>query len=64
MNSCVKLVVGEKITRLCHDIIDKLVVLRINRNFMDYCRKKGSIARVVTVKNVTGNEDTVLEVQF
>lgn len=64
MNSCVKLVLGKKRTRLRHDLIDKLVVLQINRNFMDYCRKTGSIARVAEVENDTGNVDTVLEVQF
>ena len=64
MNSCAKLVLGKKRTHLCHDLIDKLVVPRINWIFMDYCRKKGSITRVVAVKNDTGNVDTVLEVQF
>ena len=64
MKSCVKLVVGEKRTRLCHELIDKLVVLRINQNFMDFCRKQGSIAKVATVNNDMGNDETILELQF
>ena len=64
MNSCAKLVVGKKGTRLRHELIDKLVVLRINRNFMDFCRKQGSIAKVATVKNDMGNDKKILEPQF
>ena len=55
---------GEKRTRLRHEIIDKSVVLRINQNFMDFCRKQGSIAKVVTVENDMGNDETILELKF
>jgi len=61
MNSCAKLVMGEKRTRLRHDLIDKLVVLRMNRNFVDYCRKKGSIAKVASVVNERQNDETIFE---
>ena len=64
MNYCAKLVVGEKRTCLRHELIDKLVVLWINRNFMDFCQKQGSIAKVETVENDTGNDETILELQF
>ena len=64
MNSCAKLVVGKKRTRLRHEIIDKLVLLQINRNFMDFFRKQGSIAKVATVKNDMGNDETILELHF
>ena len=64
MNSCAKLVVVEKRTRLRHELIEKLVVLWINRNFMDFFRKQGSMAKVATVKNVMGNDETILELQF
>ena len=47
MNSCGKLLVGEKRTRMKHDMIDKLVVLRMNRTFMEYCREKGNMAKIV-----------------
>ena len=46
MNSAEKLIVGEKRTSLNHELIDKLVVLRLNRDFMIYCRQHGSMARV------------------
>ena len=45
MNFCAKLVVGEKRTRLRHELIDKLVVLRINRNFVDFCRSRVQLQR-------------------
>lgn len=61
MNSCAKLIVGEKRTRLRHDLIDKLVVLRMNCNFVDYCRKKGSIAKVASVVNERQNDETIFE---
>ena len=64
MNSCAKIVVGKKKTRLCHELIDKLVVLQINQNFMDFCWEQGSIAKVATVKNEMGNDETILELQF
>ena len=64
MNSCAKLIVGEKTTRLRHELIEKLVPLQINQNFMDFCRKQGSIAKVATVENDMGKYETILELQF
>jgi len=56
MNSAAKLIVGEKRTSLNHELIDKLVVLRLNRDFMVYCRQHGSMARVREVDNTEGND--------
>mmetsp|Transcript_17869 Transcript_17869/g.26596 ORF Transcript_17869/g.26596 Transcript_17869/m.26596 type:complete len:107 (+) Transcript_17869:475-795(+) len=56
MNSAAKLIVGEKRTSLNHELIDKLVVLRLNRDFMVYCRQHGSMARVQEVNNTEGND--------
>ena len=64
MNSCAKLVVDEKRTPLRHELIDNLFVLWINQNLMDFCRKQGSIAKVATVKNDMGDDETILELQF
>ena len=61
MNSCANLIVSEKRTRLRHELIEKLVVLRMNRNFVDYCRKKGSIAKVESVVNEHQNDETMFE---
>ena len=64
MNSCAKLVVDKKRTRLRHELIDKLVVLMINRNFKDFFRKHVSIAKVETIENDMGNDETILELKF
>ena len=34
VNSCAKLIVSDKRTSLKHELIDKLVILRVNLNFM------------------------------
>ena len=60
MNSCAILIVGEKRTKLKHEFIDKLVILRMNHKFMIYCRgKHGSIGKVNTVQNVMGNDEDI-----
>ena len=60
MNSCAKLIVGEKRTSLRHELIDKLVILRMNLKFMIYCRgKRGSIGRVNEVQNVMGSDEDI-----
>ena len=60
MNSCAKLIVGEKRTRLNHELIDKLVILRMNLKFMIYCRgKRGSIGKVNEVQNVMGSDEDI-----
>ena len=58
MNSCAKLIAGEKWTRLNHEfIIDKLVMLRMNLKFMIYCwGKHASIGKVNEVQNDMGND--------
>ena len=58
MNSCAKLIVSEKRTRLNHELIDKLVVLRMNLKFMIHCRGKNSnIGKVKKVRNEVGNDE-------
>ena len=61
MNSCAKLIVGEKrTTNLRHELIDKLVILHMNLKFMIYCRgKRGSIGRVNEVQNVMGSDEDI-----
>ena len=60
MNSCAKLIVSEKWTYLRHELIDKLVILRMNLKFMIYCRgKRGSIGRVNEVQNFVGNDEDI-----
>ena len=55
MNSCAKLIVSEKQTRLNHELIDKLVVLCMNIKFMIYCwGKHASIWKVNEVQNDMG----------
>ena len=56
MNSTEKLIVGEKRSSVNHELIDKLVVLRLNRDFMVYFRKHGSMARVQEINNAQGND--------
>ena len=51
--------VGEK-RSLKHELIDKLVILRMNLKFMIYCRgKHGSIGKVNEVQNVIGNDEEI-----
>ena len=60
INSCVKLIVGEKRTRLNHELIDKLVILRMNLKFMIYCQgKHASIGKVNEVQNDMGNDEDI-----
>ena len=60
MNSCAKLIVGEKRTNLRHELIDKLVILRMNLKSMIYCRgKRGSIGTVNEVQNVMGSDEDI-----
>ena len=58
--SSAKLIVGEKRTNLRHELIDKLVILRMNLKFMIYCRgKRGSIGKVNEVQNVMGSDEDI-----
>ena len=58
MNSCAKLIVGEKRTRLNHELIDQLVTLRMNLNFMIHCRgNHASIGKVNQLRNEIGNDE-------
>ena len=60
MNSCAKLIIGEKRTNLRHKLIDKLVILCMNLKFMIYCRgKRGSIGKVNEVQNDMGNDEDI-----
>ena len=63
LNSFAKLIVCDKQTsKLKHDLIDKLVVLRMNLNFMIYSRgKNGSIGKVKKLKNDLGNDEDIYE---
>ena len=55
-----KLIVSDKRTSLKHELIDKLVILRMNLKFMIYCRgKNGSIGKVNKVQNVIGNDEDI-----
>ena len=48
------------ISRLNHELIDKLVILRMNLKFMIYCRgKHGSIGKVNRVQNVMRNDEDI-----
>ena len=49
MNSCGKMLVGLKRSNMKHDMIDTLVVLRMNRGFMEHCREKGKMKKIVIV---------------
>ena len=55
-NSAAKFIVGDKRKSLNHEIIDKLDVLRLDRDFMVYFRQHGSMARVQDVNNSQGND--------
>ena len=60
MNSCAKFSVGEKWTNLRRELIDKLVILRMNLKFMIYCRgKRGSIGRVNEVQNIMESDEDI-----
>ena len=60
MKSCAKLIVGEKRTKLRHELIDKLVILRMNLKFMIYCWvKRGLIGRVNEVQNVLWSDEDI-----
>ena len=60
MNSCAILIVGEKRTKLKHEFIDKLVILRMNHKFMIYCRwKHASIGKVNAVQNDMRNDEDI-----
>ena len=60
VNLCAKLIVSDKRTSLKHELIDKLVILRMNLKFMIYCRgKDGSIEKVNKVQNVIGNDEDI-----
>ena len=65
MNSCAKLIVGEKRTRSNHELIDKLVILRMNLKFMIYCQgKHASIGKVNEVQNDMGNDEDIYVDQY
>ena len=38
MNSCAKLLILPTLSRMKHDLSNKLVILKMNREFMEYCR--------------------------
>ena len=60
VNLCAKLIVSDKQTSLKHELIDKLVILRMNLKFMIYCRgKNGSIGKVNKLQNVIGNDEDI-----
>ena len=60
VNSCAKLIVSDKRISLKHELIDKLVILRMNLKFMIYCqRKNGSIGKVNKLQNVIGNDEDI-----
>ena len=60
MNLCAKLIVGEKRTRLNHELIDKLVTLCMNLKFMIYCRGEHAlIGKVNEVQNDMGNDKDI-----
>ena len=60
VNLCAKLIVSDKRTSLKHELIDKLVILRMNLKFMIYCRgKNGSIGKVNKLQNVIGNDEDI-----
>ena len=60
MNSCAKLIVLEKWTRLNHELIDKLFILCMNLKFMIYCQgKHASIGKVNEVQNDMGNDEDI-----
>ena len=46
MNSAANLIVTKKRTNLADELIDKLVVIRMNRNFMMHCRQNKPITHV------------------
>ena len=49
VSSRAKLIAGEKKENLYHELIGKLAVLQINRNFMIHCREYSSVATVKTI---------------
>ena len=58
MNSHAKLIVGQKRTRLDHELIEFLVVLRMNEPFMKYCRTRGKLAhRTVNLDDVPDSDN-------
>ena len=60
MNLCAKLVVGEKWTRLNHELVDKLFILCMNLKFMIYCQgKHASIGKVNQIQNDMGNDEDI-----
>ena len=46
MNSAANLIVTKKRTNLADELIDKLVVIRMNRDFMMHCRQNKPITHV------------------
>jgi len=64
VNSRGKLIVGTKRTAMSkHELIDKLVVLKINREFMIYCRERSILDRV-QLEGVEENVEEVLELVY
>ena len=50
-NTCAKFIAGDEKANLNHELVEKLAVLRMNRNFMMYCRQRDLIGKVKTVQN-------------
>ena len=60
VNSCAKLIVSDKRTSLKHELIDKLVILRMNLKFMIYCRERmAQFGKVNKVQDVIGNDEDI-----
>ena len=48
----------QKRIRLNHELLDKLVVLRMNLKFMIHCQgKNGHVGKVKKVRNEVGNDE-------
>jgi len=63
MNSCGKMIVGERRTRMKHEIIDILVILRMNRTFMTYSRSKESMKKTsdIDLRQVVQRDGEIFE---
>ena len=57
------MIVEERRTRMKHEIIDILVILRMNRTFMMYSRSKGSMKKrsEIDLSNVVQRDSEIFE---
>ena len=58
MNSCAKLIFTDGRTLLSDEELDMVVVLRMNRKFMEYMRGRGAVGKRPRVKKEVKEEDT------